>query len=158
MKKLALVIVIAIFGLNVKAQDYDLAGGLRFGLGTGVTLKTSIGGDAMLEGILSFRSYGFEITGLYEVHNANVFGTPRLNWYYGGGAHIGSYRGYRSNPKTDIEYTTKLSLGIDGILGIEYNFTEIPLNLSLDWKPQINLISNNGFWGDNGALSARYMF
>ena len=34
------------------------------------------------------------------------------------------------------------------------------LNISLDWKPAINLVGagDSFFWGDNGALSVRYIF
>jgi hypothetical protein len=41
---------------------------------------------------------------------------------------------------------------------LEYNFKEIPFNLSLDWKPALNLVGSSGFWGDGGAISIRYIF
>src|SRR5450759_676759 len=62
-----------------------------------------------------------------------------LNWYYGGGAHIGFYNGnyvYWGN-----NGTTYTIIGIDGILGIEYTFSEIPINIGIDWKPALNLLS-----------------
>ena len=43
-------------------------------------------------------------------------------------------------------------------LGLEYTFDEIPLNLSLDLLPSINLIGSTGWGGINGALSVRYVF
>jgi hypothetical protein len=49
-------------------------------------------------------------------------------------------------------------IGIDGILGIEYNFEEVPINIGVDWKPAFNLTGYSGFWGDGGALSIRYIF
>ncbi len=49
-------------------------------------------------------------------------------------------------------------IGIDGILGLEYTFDEIPLNLSLDILPSLNLIGSSGWGGINGALSIRYVF
>ena len=54
--------------------------------------------------------------------------------------------------------STYTVIGIDGIIGLEYSFTEIPINVSIDWKPVLNIIGYSGFWGDGGALSVRYMF
>jgi len=49
-------------------------------------------------------------------------------------------------------------IGIDGILGLEYNFKEIPFNIGIDWKPMIDLGGSSGFYGDGGAISIRYIF
>jgi hypothetical protein len=49
-------------------------------------------------------------------------------------------------------------VGIDGIIGMEYNIEEIPFNISLDWKPGFNILGHTGFWGDELALSVRYIF
>ena len=49
-------------------------------------------------------------------------------------------------------------IGIDGIIAIEYNFKEIPINISADWKPALNLVEHTRFWGDNGAISVRFIF
>jgi hypothetical protein len=79
-----------------------------------------------------------------------------LNFYYGIGGHIGFWDGrYYWNYNNDRNYTV---IGIDGILGLEYNFKEIPFNLSIDWKPAFNLNDSSGFWGDGGAISIRYIF
>ena len=79
-----------------------------------------------------------------------------LNWYYGGGAHIGFWNG--NNVKWGTAGTSYTVIGIDGILGIEYSFSEAPINIGIDWKPAINIIGYTGFWGDGGALSIRYIF
>ena len=57
-----------------------------------------------------------------------------------------------------VSYTHLSVIGIDGILGMEYNIQEIPFNISLDWKPAFNLIGYTGFWGDEIALSIRFIF
>jgi len=137
------------------AQDYKTGIGFRGGLYNGVTIKHFISEKAALEGLLSTRWSGFEITGLYEIHN-RAFDVDRLNWYYGFGGHVGFYDGDRTSwGDAGKNYTV---IGIDGILGLEYNFSEIPINLSLDWKPAFNLIGYSHFWGDGGALSIRYIF
>ena len=100
---------------------------------------------------------GFHLTGLYEIHG-QAFGVNGLNYYYGAGAHYGSFPGeagrkYYTNP--DKTYTV---LGIDGILGLEYNFGEFPFNVSLDFKPSLNFSGGELFWPDELALSIRYVW
>ena len=119
------------------------------------TVKHFIGEKSALEGLVSTRWKGIEITGLYEMYN-QAFDVERLNWYFGGGAHIGFYNG--DNTDWGTAGATYTNLGIDGILGMEYNFIEVPINLSIDWKPAVNITGNNGFVSDNGAISIRYIF
>ena len=121
----------------------------------GLTLKHFVGSKAAFEGILSTRWSGFDITGLYEIHNI-AFEVDRLRWYYGGGAHIGFWNG--DNVTWGDEGSSYTVIGIDGILGIEYSFSEAPINIGIDWKPAINLVGYTGFWADGGALSIRYIF
>jgi hypothetical protein len=156
MKKIGLTMLLAIsFFFVGNAQDYNTGIGLRGGFSNGLTIKHFISQKVALEGILSSRWRGFEITGLYEVHN-RAFDTDRLNWYYGFGAHVGFWDGNRVPwSEDDDQYTV---IGLDGILGLEYNFSEIPINLSIDWKPEFNFYGYSGFWADGGALSIRYIF
>lgn len=151
------ILVITVFCLSgiSKAQDYNTAIGLRAGLFNGFTIKHFVSSDAAIEGLLSTRWGGFSLTGLYEIH-ANAFNTTGLNWYYGAGAHIGFWNGDKANWGNDDENYTVI--GLDGIIGMEYNIKEIPLNVSLDWKPALNLFGHTGLWGDNIALSVRYRF
>ena len=135
------------------SQDYKTAIGIRGGFYNGLTIKHSLGGNAMIEGILTSRWKGFNVTGLYELHNST--NVNRLNWYVGAGAHLGFWNG--SNVKWANDNNGYTVIGIDGILGLEYNFEEVPFNVSLDWKPSMNLIGYKGFWGDGFALSLRYI-
>ncbi len=154
MKKIFIATLFVFFAFSqIQAQDYNSAIGLRGGLFSGVTLKHFINHSDAVEGLLVTRWEGVEITGLYEVHDM-AFNVPGLNWYYGGGAHIGFY----DENNVDNRYDSASVLGVDGILGIEYNFMDIPLNIGLDWKPSLNLLGGNSPWGDGGALSIRYVF
>ena len=156
MKNLIFVLLILLlFGLESKSQDYNTGIGLRGGWGTGLTVKHFLGDKAAVEGILDSRWRGFSLTGLYEIHNT-AFDIDRLNWYYGFGGHIGFWNGKNVGWADDNNNYTVI--GIDGILGIEYNFDFIPINLSIDWKPALNLAGSSGFWGDGGAISIRYIF
>jgi hypothetical protein len=158
MKKLFYtVIILAFFTLSANSQDYNTGIGVRGGLSNGLTVKHFISSNTAIEGLLSTRWKGFHITGLYEIH-AQAFNTPRLNWYYGFGGHIGFWDGYDKHPWFDEDVDSHSVLGIDGIIGIEYNIEAIPFNISLDWKPGFNIIGHTGFWGDELALSIRFIF
>lgn len=145
--------VVSIVAL-VSAQEYKTGIGLRGGFSSGLTIKHFTNRKVALEGLLTTRWQGFVITGLYEVHN-QAFDVAHLNWYYGGGAHIGFYNGNYVYWGTNG--TTYTIVGIDGILGIEYTFSEIPINIGIDWKPALNLIGYSGIWSE-GGISVRYVF
>ena len=157
MKKLLIIGIILLAGsiIHINAQDYRSSVGLRAGLSYGATLKHFVATSDALEGILTTRWGGFNITGLYERHN-RAFDVDHLYFYYGGGAHLGVW-GEGPNPwfKDNATHTV---IGVDGIIGLEYVFTEIPFNISLDWKPGFNIIGHSGLWGDELALSFRYVF
>lgn len=75
---------------------------------------------------------------------------------YGFGGHLGFWDGGHARwADDDRSYTV---LGIDGILGLEYSFVEVPICISLDWKPALNLIGHSGFLGDGGALSVSTLY
>lgn len=143
-------------GLTASAQHpYKVGVGVRLNYGYGLSIKYNMTQKKSVEGIVYTRWKGINITGLYEIH-APAFKTAGWRWYYGMGGHIGVWRnGSRYNPWFDSanSYTV---IGADGILGLEYTFKEIPLNLSVDWKPAINLIGYQGLWLDDVAITARF--
>jgi len=137
------------------AQDYNTGIGFRGGLFNGLTIKHFVSSRSAFEGIFDSRWRGAEVTGLYEVHHQTFF-TEGFKWYIGFGGHIGFWNGnYPSWATPGTSYTV---VGVDGILGLEYSFSGIPINIGLDWKPAMNLIGYTGFWGDDGAFSVRYIF
>ena len=120
MKKIiSICLIIASIWSMGYSQDYKTGIGLRGGLFNGITVKHFISSNTALEGLASTRWDGFEITGLYEIHR-QAFDIERLNWYYGFGAHIGVWNGNKTDwGNRGTNYTV---VGIDGILGMEYNF------------------------------------
>ena len=153
-RKVLVVVCFIITAIGVNAQDYNTGIGFRGGISNGLTVKHNLNSTSAIEGLLSTRWRGVNITGLYEIH-AQAFDTPRLNWYYGFGGHIGFFDGDRSSRFDTGSHTL---IGIDGIIGIEYNIEPIPFNISLDWKPGINLIGYSSHWFDEVAFSVRYIF
>ncbi|HUX83704.1 MAG TPA: hypothetical protein VMV20_00615, partial [Chitinophagaceae bacterium] len=140
------------FSFSCRAQT---ALGVRLGDPSGITLQGYISSSSALEGILGLGPYWFTLTGLYEYHQ-HFEETPGLGWYIGGGAHVGSFvipnYYYHGNDYNGFIF------GMDGILGLEYTFSEAPINLSLDWKPEIELTPYNGFIPGEGGFSVRYVF
>ena len=49
-------------------------------------------------------------------------------------------------------------VGSDGIIGIEYTFQEIPVNISADWKPEFKFINYTGLVLPLFGLIARLAF
>lgn len=136
------------------AQLYKSALGLRLGAANGITFKTFVNKNAAFEAIGTFRYRGFGLTGLYEVHG-RAFNSRDFNWFIGGGGHVYTWGDDRPSWLTGDKRTV---LGLDGILGLEGKVRTIPLAISLDWKPTVNIINYSGFWGDEFALSFRYTF
>jgi hypothetical protein len=156
MKKLFTIILVVLFvGLSLNAQDYKTSLGLRAGVPYGLTIKHFMSETNAVEGILASNWGGFVATALFE--NEHWTGHyPGLNWYWGAGAHIGFWSA-GANRYLNSTYNGSV-IGVDGVLGLEYTFDEIPLNLSLDVLPSINLIGSTGWGGINGGLSIRYVF
>ena len=135
--------------------QYNNAIGLRLGPSWGITFKHKMSDAAGLEFLLNSHGGGYQVTVMYEHHIPVI--TDGMNFYIGGGGHIGYYDGNSKNNGWDTN-DEGVFIGADGILGLEYTFSEVPINLSLDWKPAFNFVGNTGFWGDGGALSVRYAF
>jgi len=156
MKKLLLTLALAICIVTISAaQDYNTGIGFRGGPFLGLTVKHFVGTRSALEGLLCTRWQGFEVTGLYEIHNP-AFDVNRLKWYYGVGGHLGFYNG--DNTTWGDVGNTYTVVGVDGIIGLEYSFDEIPINLSLDWKPSFSFVGYSHFFPDGAAFPIRYIF
>ena len=154
-KTFLLLIAVTLLSLTLKGQDYRTSLGLRAGWPYGVTLKHFLNEKNALEGILASSWGGFVVTGLYE--NEHWTGQyPALNWFWGFGAHVGWWDAGR-NPNVGETYVGSV-IGADAILGLEYTFDDVPINLSLDLLPTFNLIGYTGWGGIHGGLSIRYVF
>ena len=85
---------------------------------------------------------------------------PDPSWriFFGGGAHFGVWdHDYRYNPERSGPDRDEAIFGFDGIGGVEYIFKNIPLGLSADIKPAVNLVSDVDFFPHNMfGFSARY--
>ena len=149
--------VLMIIGLSefTQAQDYKTALGFRGGLSPGLTVRHNMGDSKSLEGILSARWGGWNITGLLEFNMP--IDVDGLTWFYGGGAHLGFWDASDNRNWFDLDKTgPQTVIGVDGIIGLEFTIPNAPINFQLDYKPGFNLIGHNGWWGDEAAVSIRY--
>jgi len=159
MRKLILSVFLIVLSLTVNAQVVSKnALGLRFGgdnTGYEFSYQRGLSDTNRFEadlGMASNNHYSaFKLTGLYQwVWNID----GGFNWYAGVGGGLGSY----SN-KDGYYHDSNGSFGtLNGDLGIEYDF-DIPLQISLDWRPGIYFGNyyNEGY-NSNLALGLRYRF
>jgi hypothetical protein len=152
LKKIFLIAVISATVITANAQNesaYRSALGIRLGstvpaVKSGVTYKQFIGSNKALEAIVSFGD-GVTVCGLYQIHKSFGSSSENIQWLYG----FGGYVGIGNKEK---------NFGGAGIIGLDYKFKEIPLNLTLDWKPELNIVSKIGFEASGIGLSARFTF
>lgn len=159
MKKLLLVLI-TVLGISfaASAQNNNVkAIGLRFGYGTEVSFQTPAGSNRLevdlgrLETL--FNTYYHYFTGsvtyqwLFDIN-----AIPGLGWYVGPGAGAGWYA---SN-----YYTSGLTVGVGGIVGVDYKFANIPLLVSVDFRPFYSVVNNSYYhsFDYSTALGVRYVF
>lgn len=159
MNKIKIVLVLFALGSStvVFGQDYKTAIGVRGGFPTAISIKHFVNKTDAIEGFVTGYRGGFEITGLYEKH-ANAFDVPYLNWYYGAGAHIGAFDSKIARPGYYYNGRGRgFTVGVDGILGLEYTLTEIPFAFGVDLKPALDLAPAPYLWF-GGGISLRFYF
>jgi hypothetical protein len=122
-----LALTVIFFTTRTQAQVYKNAIGLRISGtssvgGAGATYKHFLTEKTAIEGIFSFKD-PVGLGALYQVHNDWAV-MNNLKWYYGAGAFV-------SFSRPDAGF------GALGVIGLDYKFDNLPLNLSLDWKPEI---------------------
>ena len=145
------ILSLLLFSVIGYSQNYTTAIGLKGGypgFGT-LNIKHCLTSNTALEGSLG----GFSKAGLgsgafvivdYEINNNLESG---FTWHYGGGALLGF--------TNDLSGDSFLHTGINGIVGLEYTFEDVPINCSIDTGPFIFFSPYVSFaWG--GGLSIRY--
>jgi hypothetical protein len=162
MKKLFLLSIFFI-GIIYSSQAQLISNnaiGIRFGdndgFGGEISYQHKLSEQNRLEIDLGYRDHdnydAFKLTGIYQwVWNID----QGFNWYAGFGAGIGSWSAGSSFIGNNDD---GVFLNADGNIGIEYDF-DIPLLISLDFRPEIGLVGDYGKDTDlDLALSIRYQF
>lgn len=116
-----------------------------------LSFQHSLGAANRLELDLGWHNYKdwgsyVNLTAIYQ-WNWNI--TGGLGWYAGVGANAGLYTGkYESD---------NFGIGLDAQIGLEYKFS-IPLQVSLDFRPQWDLLGHASGFGYGVALGLRFCF
>ena len=126
-------------------QEYRTALGIRLSnndaiVNNSITVKHFFSSNMAIEGLLSFGD-PVAIGAMIQLHRP-IGNASGLRWLYGGGAYFG--------------FGSPNNFGAQGILGLDYKIGSIPLNLSLDWKPELNFVEDFGFEPAAVGFSARF--
>lgn len=163
MRKILLITVIT-FGFVFQCNSQNIsknALGLRLGSNDGfggeISYQRELNDNNRLELDLGFRNSNevdaFKVIGLYQwVWNIE----DGFNWYAGAGGGLGSWSHNQNNLNDNGVFIVAT-----GDIGIEYNFQQAPIQLSLDYRPEFYINSDNyrkDNYGSDIALSVRYRF
>lgn len=142
---------------NVSAQDYKTGLGVRLSsagamVNNSISLKHFLNDRAAIDALFSFGD-PLALGALYEVHRP--LAESGIKWYYGGGAYLAFVKTYDVNKQRN---ETNTNFGAQGVIGLDYKFANLPLNLSLDWKPELNLVTDINFEASAIGFTARFTF
>lgn len=145
------------FTTTTSAQSYKTGIGVRLSssqamVNNSISLKHFLNERSAIEALFSFGD-PLALGALYEVHKP--FSTEGLQWFYGGGGYLGFVKSWNPNKQRN---ETDVNVGAQGVLGLDYKFVNLPLNLSLDWKPELNLVSDINFEPAAIGFTARFTF
>jgi hypothetical protein len=138
---------------KVTANTYNKAFGVKMYPGA-LTYKKFKQNNMAIEAIGYINLDGFSMTLLKEFHTP-IIDVENLSWYYGYGGHLGiwSDEWKKNNVKTG---NSNIAVGFDGIIGLDYKFSDAPFNLSIDWQPSFSIIQS--YFNNQGGIGIRYTF
>ncbi|MGC4038819.1 MAG: hypothetical protein QM764_22875 [Chitinophagaceae bacterium] len=146
-------------------SSYKSGIGIRAGGGyydlIAASFKTFISEKGAIELNAGFRGYSYaydwfnlSFSASYQ-HHFNIGSVAGLRWFIGGGATA-------YNTFSSYSYYRGFGLGVFPTGGVDYKFSNIPLDVSADIRPTIGLIKPysyyNNFYFGNAGVSARYTF
>jgi hypothetical protein len=169
MKKIILLLIIVTFALvNVKAQVYPSAIGLRtsisnYGVGPELSYQNSLGDMNIVETGLGFSTGNkfdrFGLTGAFhwkgEIENG-------FSWFAGPGVQVWLYSfNAIINNNQLVSNGAAIGGAVGAQIGVEYDFNEdldLPFAVSLDSRPMFNFVKYYSGFEFALGLSIRYTF
>ena len=159
MKKIFVIVLLAGAGFlnNASAQDYKTGLGVRLSSSNAmqnnsVSFKQFISSKTAVEALFTFGD-PLALGALLEFHKP--LAASGLTYYYGEGGYISFVK--KLNITTQKE-STDPNFGAQGVIGLDYKFSNIPLNISLDWKPELNIVNDINFEPAAVGFTARFTF
>lgn len=153
-----LLLFVSLISVDLSAQNYKMAAGLRVGLPTSASFKYFLNESSAVEAYVGIRGYSayrwINLSGAY-LHHKDLDILDGLQYYIGGGASV-FFWSFDNIFIGDNSTTT--TFGIQGYGGLDYTFDDIPLNLSVDWTPTVFINGyGSGFGGGYATAAARYI-
>lgn len=148
MKK-TLLILLTFFPVLLYAQTMNNAIGMRGGITAGFEYRFYTDDANSYKFLLGTRDAGVQLHAMKEFHQYDLFEfSERLVLFYGAGLHLGFVQwNERISDESGIWYRDRsaLAAGIDGLVGVEYLFYEVPLSLGLEAKPFVDVFGRDFF-------------
>ncbi len=142
---------------TLSAQDYKTALGVRLSSSNAmqnnsISIKQFISERTAIEGLFTFGD-PLALGALIEFHKP--LSAAGLTYFYGAGGYIAFLKTVNV---TTQKTSTDANFGAQGVIGLDYKFNNIPLNISLDWKPELNIVSDINFEPAAIGFTARFTF
>lgn len=145
--------VVMLTCLSSMAQDYNKALGIKFPGAVSVSYKKFVSTYNNIEAEAMFAEKGFRPVVLYEFNFEVPNAVEGLRWFVGPGLHLDFWKDHYQK-----EYDHNVDFGIDFIIGLDYKFYGLPLNVSLDWQPAIQITGSETIQAAYGGLGIRFTF
>ncbi|PZX93231.1 hypothetical protein DOS84_12600 [Flavobacterium aquariorum] len=144
---------------NISKNAIGLRFGNNHGLGVEISYQKKLSLKNRLELDLGFsndnNTDAIKLSGIYQWY-WNI--EKELDWFAGLGGGLGSWN-TNDNYNNGYGSDNGIFAVINGDVGIEYNFKEIPIQVAIDLRPEFvfNNYQKNDF-GINAGLAMRYKF
>ncbi len=153
--------VMFLIGLTFPAfgQSYGTSAGLRLGNNQDYRTFGLTGKQRLVKGITAEAIIQSDFTSNTTAHLLLARHRPmiskRFNYYYGGGLSVGLEESRQKVPESMQVITTygNPTMGVDFVLGVE--MTVMKVNLSIDYKPNINLAGKEQWYAGQVGISVR---
>lgn len=148
------VVFIAILFISISGLSHAQELGIRFGSNWGnnaaIDAIFGAGKYSRIHADLSFGG-GVSAEALWDFVYLPV-GGDEFNWYAGVG--VSTFLGTSNK----YDYNSSFQLGIPGEIGLEYQFRNAPLSLSIDWRPVFVLVQKTQLNAGEFGLNFRFVF
>ena len=146
MKPVFILLFLILLSAPAAAQVYRRSAGIRLDESSfGLSLVQRIARPLTVEGIADFRKQDVSLALLPRIHG-RIIGR-RLNYFIGIGAQAGLV-------KTGTQEIQPF-WGAGGMIGLEYKFNLLPIHISYDVRPLIQLKGHPDLFGIQSAFAIR---